>query len=81
MGSAEPPLKFSSERKIRKQMRKRGWTEQELREALATPPEPWVGKKGPALRYRHPVTRKPVVVDATTGEIFHVGTARFEYDK
>jgi hypothetical protein len=38
------------------------------------------GKAGPALRYVHPVTGKSVVVDAATGEIFHVGGEGFRYD-
>jgi hypothetical protein len=74
------PLQFTNEPKLRKQMRKRGWTEEQLREALATSPAPWQGKHGPALRYRHPVTAKTVLVDARTGEIFHVGGERFRYD-
>jgi hypothetical protein len=61
-------------------MAARGWTEQELREALATPPLPSTGKQGPALRYVHPTSGKSVVVDQTTGEIFHVGGEGYKYD-
>ena len=75
-----PPLKFANEAKIRRQMQKRGWTEQDVRDALATPPLPAAGKLGPALRYVHPVTRKSVVVDAATGAIFHVGGEGFAYE-
>lgn len=78
--AALPSLRFNNERKIRKQMRKRGWTEEQVREALGTEPIPSHGKLGPALRYTHPITRKTVVVDATTGEIFHVGGEGFRYD-
>ena len=74
------PLRFSNEPKLREQMRRRGWTEAELREALATTPLPARGKVNPALRYVHPVTGKSVVVDAVTGEIFHVGKQGFRYD-
>lgn len=73
------PLRFANEEKLRKQMRKRGWTEAELREALATSPEPAMGQKGPALRYRHPVNGKAVLVDAQSGEIFHVGAEGYRY--
>jgi len=75
-----PPLRFSNERKLRKQMRRRKWTEVEIHEALAQNPEQWQGKKGPALRYRHPTSGKVLLVDKTTGEIFHVGGGGFKYD-
>ena len=78
--AGEPPLRFSNEPKLRKQMRKRGWTEAELREALATTAFPAVGKGGPAMRYVHPTTGNSVVVDQATGEIFHVGGEGYEYD-
>jgi hypothetical protein len=77
---AEPPFRFSNEAKLRKQMRRRGWTDAMIVEALATAPEPWAGKLGPALRYTHPATGKKLLIDATTGEVFHVGTERFKYD-
>lgn len=74
------PLRFANEEKLRKQMRTRGWTEEQIREALATSPAPATGKRGTALRYQHPVTGKSVVVDAATGEIFHLGGEGFRYD-
>ena len=73
------PLKFANEPKIRRQMQKRGWTEQ-LREALATAAFPAAGKRGPALRYVHPVSGKSVVVDQASGEIFHVGGEGYAYE-
>ena len=73
-------LKFANEAKIRKQMKARGWTEDETREALQTKPVPARGKRGPASRHVHPVTGKSVVVDDATGEIFHVGGEGFKYD-
>jgi hypothetical protein len=80
MGEADDqPLRFSNEPKLRRQMQKRGWTELQIREALTTAPVPVTGKHGPAFRYVHPTTGKSVVVDAATGEIFHVGGERFRY--
>ena len=75
-----PPLRFSNEPKLRAQMRKRGWTDEQVREALATTPVASRGKRGPALRYVHPVSGKSVVVDEATGEIFHVGGEGYRYD-
>jgi hypothetical protein len=69
-------LRFSNEAKLRKQMLTRGWTEAQAREALETGPVASLGKRGPALRYVHPVTGKSVVVDAATGEIFSRGRRR-----
>jgi hypothetical protein len=57
----------------------RDWTEQQIREALETAPVPAIGKQGRALRHVHPVTGKSVVVDARTGEIFHLGKEGFLY--
>ena len=73
------PLRFANEKKVRKQMQARGWTDEQLREALATTPVPAIGKDGAALRYIHPTTGKSAVVDASTGEIFHVGGEGFRY--
>ncbi len=74
------PLRFSNEKKLRKQMRKRGWTDTMIREALATVGIPTQGKLNPATRFVHPRTGQSVSVDDLTGEIFHVGEARFNYD-
>ena len=73
-------MKFSNEAKIRAQMKARGWTDEQLAEALATPPTPAQGKNGPASRYVHPTTGRSVVVDDATGEIFHVGGDGFLYE-
>ena len=75
MSASGPPLRFANEEKLREQMRRRGWTDQQIREAMATPAIAASGKNGPALRYVHPVTGRSVVVDAATGEVFHVGGA------
>jgi hypothetical protein len=61
-------------------MRRRGWTEQQIREALKTRGIPSRGKLHPATRYVHPETGKSVMVDDVTGEIFHVGGTEFDYD-
>lgn len=73
-------MKFSNEAKLRLQMRKRGWTEQLIIEALQTTGTPTHGKKGPATRHAHPVTGKSVIVDNASGEIFHLGGEGFKYD-
>jgi hypothetical protein len=73
------PLRFSNEKKLRKQMRRRGWTDEQIREAMQTPGIPVHGKLHPATRYVHPRTGKSVVVDNVTGEIFHVGGDDFGY--
>lgn len=78
--SDKSALKFSDEAKIRAQMQRRGWTEEQILEALLTMPLPARGKKGPALRYVHPQTGKSLVVDEVTREIFHVGGEGFKYE-
>ena len=76
----ESRLRFSNEAKLRRQMRKRGWTETSIREALATTPIPAGGKLGPAWRFVHPSTGQSVVVDQASGEIFHLGGQRYRYE-
>jgi hypothetical protein len=75
------PVRFSNERKLRKQMRKRGWTEQQIREAMSTTGIPAIGHLHPATRYVHPVSGKSVTVDDVTGEVFHVGGEGYSYDQ
>lgn len=72
-------VKYANEVKLRLQMARRGWTEAQIVEALRTQGIPTRGKKGPATRYVHPRTGRSVVVDAATGEVFHVGGDGFEY--
>jgi hypothetical protein len=74
------PLRFNNEGKIRQQMLRRGWTEQQLREAMARPGIAARGKNGPATRYIHPVSGKSVIVDNVTKEIFHVGGEGYKYE-
>ena len=61
-------------------MKKRGWTEKDIREAMKTKGIPATGKNGPATRYVHPRTGKSIVIDNKTNEIFHVGGEGFKYD-
>ncbi len=61
-------------------MRKRNWTDQQLREALATPGLPVASKEHAATRHVHPSSGKVVVVDNVTGEIFHVGDEGYDYE-
>jgi hypothetical protein len=78
---SEPqPLRFSNETKLRRQMIKRGWTEQMIREALETDGIPTTGKRGAALRHVHPSLGRSVIIDRTTGEIFHVGGEGYLYE-
>lgn len=73
------PVRYANERKLRAQMAKRGWTEEQIIEALQTEGIAARGKKGSATRYVHPITRRSVVVDDATGEVIHVGGDGFEY--
>jgi predicted RNase H-like nuclease len=66
--------------KIMQQMKKRGWTEDDINRALSTTGIPTIGKKGTATRYVDPKTGKSLVVDDSTGEIFHVGKPGYKYD-
>jgi predicted RNA binding protein YcfA (HicA-like mRNA interferase family) len=66
--------------KIIQQMKKRGWTEADIERTLSTKGISTIGKKGTATRYVDPKTGKSLVVDDTTGEIFHVGKVGYKYD-
>ena len=81
-GSCAPKArpKYGNPDKIQKQMKKRGWTEDQIVEAMDTKGIPAAGKNGPATRYVHPETGRSVVVDDATGEVFHVGGDGFKYD-
>ncbi|MGF1632515.1 MAG: hypothetical protein ACFCVE_01590 [Phycisphaerae bacterium] len=81
MSEADPPEipSFTNPTKLERQMVQRGWTKAMIAEALCTPPETCTGKLGPALRYTHPSGRR-LMVDARTGEIFHLGKEGYRYD-
>ncbi len=68
--------------KLRRQMSQRGWTSEQIAEALRH------GRRvaavnletgGSATRYVHPTTQRSVVVDDATGEVIHVGGDGFVY--
>ena len=72
-------VRYANESKLRAQMARRGWTEEQIEEALRTTGIPTRGKSGPATRYVHPRTGRSAVVDDATGEVFHVGGDGFVY--
>jgi Colicin E5 ribonuclease domain len=72
-------IRYANARKLRAQMAKRGWTEEQIIEALQTTGIAARGKKGPATRYIQPRTGRSVVVDDATGAVIHVGGDGFEY--
>ena len=68
--------------KIADQMAKRGWTAQQIAEAMATGTKIEAVNKAtgnPATRYVHPETFQSVVVDNITNVVIHVGGAGFNY--
>ncbi len=75
------PLKSFSQKIIRG-MKKRGWTEQEVYEAIATN-RAFTGVNNATgartLRFVHPRTGKSVVVDASTGNVIQVGGPGFRW--
>jgi hypothetical protein len=73
-------IRFSNERKLRAQMARRGWNEDQIVEALETKGIATRGKLGPATRYVDPRTGRSVVVDNATGEAFQVGGDGFEHE-
>jgi RHS repeat-associated protein len=68
--------------KIARQMETRGWTEDEIREAIASGEQVRAVNKAtgnPATRYVNPKTGQSVVVDDVTKEVIHVGGPGFKY--
>ena len=60
----------------------RGWTEQQIGEALKSGQQiPAINKAtgNAAIRYVHPQTGQSVVVDTVTNEVIHVGGPGFKY--
>jgi hypothetical protein len=72
-----------SQTKWENQMKQRGWTEQQIDEAiLSGKPYPTPNNINPdngAIRYVHPTTGRSVVIDNVTGSILHVGGDGFKY--
>ena len=69
--------------KWQRQMEQRGWTEQQVSEAIAGGAAYEavnnVDKAHGAMRYVHPETGRSVVIDSETNEIIHVGGDGFKY--
>lgn len=68
--------------KIARQMEARGWTEEEIQEAIESGEQvPAVNKAtgDPATRYINPKTGQSVVIDNGTKEVIHVGGPGFKY--
>ena len=68
--------------KIAKQMEKRGWTTDQIREAIDSGSKTNAVNKAngnPATRHVHPTTGQSVVVDDATGEVIHIGGPGFKY--
>ncbi|HYV46630.1 MAG TPA: hypothetical protein VFA20_17310 [Myxococcaceae bacterium] len=68
--------------KITRQMGPRGWTSEEIAEAIRSGKRiPAINKANgnPAIRYVHPETGQSVVVDTVTNEVIHVGGPGFQY--
>lgn len=74
---------FKSKAKWAGQLKKRGWTTDQITEAINKgerfPAENLVNKGNPATRYVHPETGQSVVVDSVTKEVIHVGGSGFKY--
>lgn len=72
-----------SAQKFRNQMQKRGWTPEQIDEAMARgqrfPAPNQVNPGNPATRYVHPETGRSVIVDDVTKEVLHVGGDGFKY--
>jgi hypothetical protein len=65
------------------QMAKRGWTPDQITEAMQKgkmfSAENLVNKGNTATRYVHPETGRSVVIDDVTKEVIHVGGDGFKY--
>ncbi len=74
---------FKSESKWTSQFTKRGWTAEQVTEAVKNGESfnavNMVNKANGATRYVHPATGKSVVIDNVTKELLHVGGEGFKY--
>lgn len=74
---------FKTEAKWAGQMSKRGWTAEQITEAVAKGKSysvvNMVNKANSATRYVHPTTGKSVVIDDVTKELLHIGGTGFKY--
>ncbi len=75
--------KHKSAAKFQRQMKERGWTNDQIDEAVATgqrlPAPNKVNPANSASRYVHPKTGRSVVIDENTREVLHVGGDGFVY--
>ncbi len=79
---AEATAKIGS--KIAKQMGPRGWTPEQIQEAIKSGKRARAVNKAtgnPATRYLHPKSGQSVVVDDVTREVIHVGGPGFKYGR
>ncbi len=68
--------------KLARQMALRGWTVDQINEAIANGQRHSVVNRetdGPATRYVHPETGRSVVIDDASGDVIHVGGDGFIY--
>ena len=69
--------------KLERQMAKRGWTPDQITEAMqgrqTFPATNLVNNGNSATRYVHPTTGRSVVIDDVTKEVIHVGGDGFKY--
>lgn len=74
---------FKSAAKWESQLARRGWTRQQITEAIQSgekfAAENLVNKGNAATRYVSPQTRQSVVIDNVTNEVLHVGGPGFKY--
>lgn len=72
-----------SAEKFQDQMQKRGWTSEQINEAIAKgqrfSAQNKVNPGNTATRYVHPQTGRSVIVDDITKEVLHVGADGFKY--
>ena len=72
-----------SAQKWRNQMEQRGWTPQQIDDAIANgkkfPAQNNINPANGATRYVNPQTGRSVVIDNKTGQVIHVGGTGFKY--
>jgi hypothetical protein len=74
---------FKGQQKWTRQMEKRGWTIEQINEAILNGQQFQavnnINPSNPATRFVHPVTGRSVVIDDVTHEVLHVGGDGFVY--
>ena len=82
-GSSWVYVAFKTEAKWVGQLSKRGWTAEQITEAVTKGKSfdavNMVNKANSATRYVHPTTGQFVVIDNVTKELLHVGGPGFKY--